>query len=282
MRKNTLYLSLLIVFCMMSISPIFAQKIKDEVVILHVNDTHSQIDPYKPGTPKEAGGVFRHMTYVNDAREKYETVFLFHAGDYSQGTPYYNLFQGYPEIQFMNEMKFDAATLGNHEFDAGIQALANRLKTAEFPVVCSNYKFKNKEIRKIVKPYTIVERNGMRIGVFGLTVHLYHMSGWPNVTDTAVYQDPIATAKKMTAKLKKKKCDLIVCLSHLGIGPDETLKYPEMCDSLVAQNVQDIDLIIGGHTHFATPQPSKVGRVRIVQNDQRGVTIGEFILKRKE
>ncbi|MBQ7551779.1 MAG: metallophosphatase [Bacteroidales bacterium] len=259
-----------------------AQKIQDEVVILHTNDTHSQIDPYKAGTEKEAGGMFRHISYVNAVRDKYETVFLFHAGDFSQGTPYYNLFHGYPEIQFLNEMKYDAATLGNHEFDDGLQSLADRIKTADFPVVCANYKFKNKDLKKLVKPYVIIERNGMRLGVFGLTCHLYHMSGWPNVTDTAIYQDPIVTAKKMTSKLKKKNCDLIICLSHLGIGPDHRMMYPEMCDSLLAEKVQEIDLIIGGHTHYATPQPSKIGRVRIVQNDKQGITIGEFILKRKE
>lgn len=279
MRKIAVFV--LCLFFVSLTAPLLAQQGRDEIVILHTNDTHSQIDPYKEGTPREAGGVFRHLSYLDSVRDQYETVFLFHAGDFSQGTPYFNLFHGYPEIQFMNEMAFDAITLGNHEFDNGAQALSDRLQDANFPIVCANYKFKHRKLQKQVKPYVIIEKNGTRVGVFGLMIHLYHMSGAAHITDTAIYLDPIVTAQAVVKKLKRKGCDLIICLSHLGLDEDAVAKYPEVCDRLLAEKVQDIDLIIGGHSHTATLQPVSVGRVQIVQTAGRGTTIGQLILKRR-
>ena len=145
-----------------------------EVVILHTNDTHSQLEPYKEKDGSVRGGVLRRMEFIQKERAENETVFLFDAGDFSQGTPYYNLFEGYPEIDFMNRMGYDAATLGNHEFDEGTQHLAERLKTAKFPIVCCNYTFDNPDLAAQIKPYTIIERNGMN------WIHVSDLKYWEN------------------------------------------------------------------------------------------------------
>jgi len=220
------------------------------------------------------------MEYIRQMREEYETVFLFDAGDFSQGTPYYNLFHGYPEIWFMNQQKYDAATFGNHEFDDGVHAFADRVKLAQFPIICSNYTFKDSLLSNLIKPYTIIERNGTKIGVFGLVIDLHGLSNAPNLMDTIEYHDAIQVAKEMTQKLKEEHCDLIVCLSHLGFTPDDTTPDNLVCDTLVARQVQDIDIIIGGHTHVALSQPVQIGRVQIVQNKNQGRTIGCFRLSR--
>lgn len=255
------------------------KSLPDTVVILHTNDTHSQLEPYKEKNGTFRGGILRRMEYVQQVREENPTVFLFDAGDFSQGTPYYNLFQGYPEIQFMNKMGYDAATLGNHEFDAGAQSLADRLKTADFPVVCCNYVFKNPQLARQVKPYVVIKRDGMKVGVFGVVIQLDGLAGSKNLMDTIQYLDAVESAQKVVSTLKKQGCDKIVCLSHLGFGPDDTTPDRPMCDTLLARKVQDIDLIIGGHSH--DEHDTLIGRVHVVSNLNQGRTVGRLTLTKR-
>ena len=250
-----------------------------EVVILHTNDTHSQLEPYKEKDGSMRGGVLRRMEFVEQERKGDAPVFLFDAGDFSQGTPYYNLFEGYPEISFMNRMGYDAATLGNHEFDEGTQHLAERLKTAQFPVVCCNYTIDNPDLAAQIKPYTIIERNGMKMGVFGVVLQLDGLLATEHIMDTIHYIDAVEASREVVKELKKQNCDMIVCLSHLGFGPDDVAPDRPMCDTVLARQVQDIDLIIGGHTH--QENDTLIGRVRVVSNINQGRTVGKLTMKRK-
>ena len=250
-----------------------------EVVILHTNDTHSQLEPYKEKDGSMRGGVLRRMAFVEQERKGDAPVFLFDAGDFSQGTPYYNLFEGYPEIEFMNRMGYDAATLGNHEFDEGTQHLADRLKTAKFPIVCCNYTIDNPDLAAQVKPYTIIERNGLKMGVFGVVIQLDGLLATEHIMDTIHYIDAVEASREMVKELKKQHCDMIVCLSHLGFGPDDVAPDRPMCDTLLAREVQDIDLIIGGHSHLETD--TLIGRVRVVSNINQGRTVGKMTMRVK-
>ena len=251
-----------------------------EVVILHTNDTHSQLEPYKEKNGSMRGGVLRRMEFVEQERKGDAPVFLFDAGDFSQGTPYYNLFEGYPEIDFMNRMGYDAVTLGNHEFDEGTHHLAERLKTAKFPVVCCNYTIDNPDLAAQIKPYTIIERNGLKMGVFGVVLQLDGLLATEHIMDTIHYIDAVEASRKVVKELKEQHCDMIVCLSHLGFGPDDVAPDRPMCDTVLARQVQDIDLIIGGHTH--QENDTLIGRVRVVSNINQGRTVGKLTMKRKK
>lgn len=238
------------------------------LVIMHTNDTHSQIDPYTYKGDVNVGGFLRREAAIREIRAENPVTLLLDAGDFSQGTPYFNFFHGYVEVRLMNAMGYDAATLGNHEFDNGTAALAARLKTADFPVVCANYRFDDKKLAKVVKPYVIVERGGRRIGIFGLGVNL---DGYvaPQNARGVTYLDPVETARNMVAELKARDCDLIVCLSHVGV---DTTKKDN--DYEIARQVPEIDVIIGGHTHEEINPPVVVGDTRICQMTNRGKCFG--------
>ncbi len=238
------------------------------LVIMHTNDTHSQIDPYSYKNDRNMGGALRREAAIREVRAQYANTLLLDAGDFSQGTPYFNFFQGYVEVRLMNAMGYDAATLGNHEFDKGCSALAARLKTAKFPIVCANYLFSNKKLAKVVKPYTIIVRDGHRIGIFGLGVNL---DGYitPKTVQEVTYLDPVETARKMVAELKAKDCDMIICLSHLGV--DTMIKDN---DFEIARQVPEIDVIIGGHSHEEINPPVVVGNTRVCQMTNRGKCFG--------
>lgn len=242
-----------------------------ELVILHTNDTHSQIEPYTYKTDTNVGGFLRREAYIRETRSLHSDVLLFDAGDFSQGTPYFNFFKGYTEIYLMNAMGYDAATLGNHEFDNGCDALAKRIKKAKFPVVCANYVFHNKRLAKVVKPYTIIEKGGYKVGVFGLTVDLKALIA-PATFKYLEYLDPVEVSRKMVKTLQDEGCNLIVCLSHLGVEENQ------MNDYQIAREVPGIDIIIGGHSHFEMKEPKLVGNTRIYQMANRGKCIGEIIL----
>ncbi len=286
MIKREFYHYIFICFCLIfsiscSTSQSNVRKNNKEIVILHTNDTHSQLEPVMEKAMKaEVGGVLRRMEYVEQVRKNNKTVFLFDAGDFSQGTPYYNLFKGVPDIFFFNQIGYDVVTLGNHEFDEGVQNLANRLKNANFQVVCANYSFKNTDLQKIVKPYVILNKDDIKVGVFGLTIDLHGLSASNNLFDTITYHDAIETAQKMVTQLQNEKCDLIICLSHLGITPDDTTPDNPMCDKKLANEVKGIDIIIGGHSHEVVD--TIINGTRIVQNDDKGGTIGRFALKQIE
>ena len=269
MRKTGL---IIFVLSVLSLGWVQAQPL----VIIYTNDTHSQIDPYSYKNDVNVGGFLRREAAIREVRAENPYSLLLDAGDFSQGTPYFNFFKGYVEVRLMNAMGYDAATLGNHEFDNGCSALAARLKTADFPVVCANYQFANKKLAKVVKPYVIIERGGHRIGIFGLGVNL---DGYvaPQIAREVTYLDPVETARKMVAELKAQNCDLIVCLSHVGV--DTTVKDN---DFETARQVPEIDVIIGGHSHEELNPPKVVGNSRICQMTNRGKCFGVLTIQNEE
>ena len=243
------------------------------LVIIHTNDTHSQIDPYSYKADVNMGGALRREAAISEVRAQYANTLLLDAGDFSQGTPYFNFFKGYVEVRLMNAMRYDAATLGNHEFDNGCSALAARLKTAKFPVVCANYRFANKKLAKVIKPYTIIERGGHRIGIFGLGVNLDGYTA-PQIAREVSYINPVETARKMVEELKDQNCDLIVCLSHIGVDDSKMDN-----DFNLARQVPEIDVIIGGHSHEELKEPVVIGKTRVCQMTNRGKCFGMMTIE---
>ena len=243
------------------------------LVILHTNDTHSQIEP----TNNKLGGVMRRKTAIDECRQKYPETLLLDAGDFSQGTPYFNYFKGHAEVKFMNLMGYDAVVLGNHEFDNGSKTLAKRLKKAKFETLCANFEFHYKKLQKLVKPYIILYRNGLKIGIFGLTVSLEKLV-FPEIAKEVTYKDPVAVAQEITTLLRnQEKCDMIICLSHLGYN---IKGKATTCDSLLAQDIPNIDIIIGGHTH--SEKDTIINGVQVVQRGSKGESIGKLLIYKKE
>ncbi len=220
---------------------------KIKLVILHTNDTHSQVEPTEKSNLKTAnmGGYARRMGVIEKIRSEEKNVLLFDAGDFSQGTPYFNFFNGRVEIDALNRMQYDAGTLGNHEFDNGIDTLAVILKNARFPLISSNYELENTPIKNHIQPYLILKKFGLKIGIMALNVDPKSLIIESNYRGL-VYRDPIEKAKETSAFLKKKqKCDLVICLSHLG--SDSTAI--DVNDFTIAHQTKHIDIILGGHSH---------------------------------
>ncbi|RIJ36981.1 bifunctional metallophosphatase/5'-nucleotidase [Pontibacter oryzae] len=223
------------------------------LTILHTNDQHSRIDPFPNDGRRYGGmgGMARRATLIEQIRKEEPNVLLLDAGDIWQGTPYFNFFKGELEYKLMSEMKYDAATLGNHDFDNGLQGLAQQLPNAGFPFISANYDFSKTILKNRFEPYKIFEKQGVRIGVFGLGIELAGLVSKNNYGET-VYLDPIETARQMVQELRNnQQCNLVICLSHLGY------KYEDgkVDDVTLAQQVDGIDLIIGGHTHTFMEQP---------------------------
>jgi 5'-nucleotidase len=255
-------------------------------VILHNNDTHSRIEPLPAKTPNYGGlgGVVRQDAYVEEVRKENKTVLLFHSGEVVQGTPYFNLFKGQVEIATMNFMKYDAACLGNHEFDYGLDNLADMIKAAKFPIVATNLDFTGTPLEGLTKKYIIIHRDGLKIGVIGLTVSPVGLIATANYQGMT-YLDPIQTANETAAYLKESEgCDLVVCLSHLGYFAAEE----RVGDITLAKESRNIDLILGAHTHtflrFADRRLNLDGReVAIDQVGDRGIFMGRLdIVMEKE
>jgi 5'-nucleotidase len=226
------------------------------LTILHTNDVHSYIDPFPANHPKNPnmGGVARRAALIEMIRKENSNVLLLDAGDIFQGTPYFNYYGGELEFKLMSMMKYDAATLGNHDFDNGIDGFYSQLPHASFEFVSANYDFRNTVLDGKVKPYTILHKNGIKVGVFGLGIGLDGLVDKKNYKET-VYHEPVSVAQDVVRILKQeKKCDLVICLSHLGYKyKDEPDK---ICDLKLAGLTQDIDLIIGGHTHTFLDKPT--------------------------
>ncbi|NBL64287.1 bifunctional metallophosphatase/5'-nucleotidase [Flavobacterium sp. NST-5] len=228
------------------------------ITILHTNDVHSHIDAFEANHPKNPnmGGVAKRATLVEKIRQENPNVLLLDAGDIFQGTPYFNYYGGELELKLMSMLKYDLATMGNHDFDNGLEGFYKQLPHANFDFVSANYDFKNTIIDGIVKPYKIFKKQGLKIGVFGLGIQLEGLVDKKNYKET-VYLDPVEIATDMSRILKEeKKCDLVICLSHLGY------KYsndPEkISDVKLAEKTRNIDLIIGGHTHTFLDKPTVV------------------------
>lgn len=228
------------------------------LTVLHTNDVHSHIDPFPADDPRNAnkGGVSRRATLIDAIKKENPNVLLLDAGDIFQGTPYFNYYGGELEFKLMSMMQYDAATLGNHDFDNGVDGLYTQMPHANFDFISSNYDFKNTIMDGIVKPYKTFNKNGIKVGVFGLGIELDGLVDKKMYKET-VYHNPVEIAQDMTAILRKEeKCDLVICLSHLGYKFNGNSS--KICDMKLAGLTQDIDLIIGGHTHTFLDKPTIV------------------------
>ncbi len=257
---------------------------KIKLVILHTNDTHSQVEPTEKSNLKTAdmGGYARRMGVIEKIRSEEKNVLLFDAGDFSQGTPYFNFFNGRVEIDELNRMQYDAGTLGNHEFDNGIDTLAVILKNARFPLISSNYEVDNTPIKNQIQPYLILKKFGLKIGIMALNVDPKSLIIESNYRGL-VYRDPIEKAQELSAFLKnKKKCDLVICLSHLGSDSTSV----DVNDFTVAHQTKHIDIILGGHSHSllenVKTNNANGKKVIISQMGKSGLYLGRIDLELKK
>ena len=267
MRHSYLYIAICIVV-LAGCTP------QEQLTILHTNDTLSQVEPKADGK----GGYARRMGLIKQERKQDCNLLLLDAGDFSQGTPYFNFYHGRVEIDAMNRMGYDAVTLGNHEFDNGLDTLATVLREAKFPVVCANYDFSGTPLAEIVKPYTILHKGGLRIGIFGLGCNPQGLISEKNFVP-ARYFEPYAIAQVMVNTLRSQNCDVVICLSHLGTYG----KAPEdVCDATLARQTRGIDLIIGGHTHKLYENlriPNLDGdSIPVCQMAKSGTYLGKIVL----
>ena len=249
-----------------------------DLVILHTNDTHSNIEPLTSGRNVGMGGFQRISNYFVKVRKENPNVLALDAGDYNQGTPYFTLFKGEVEIQIYNAIGYDAVCLGNHEFDNGQIQLGERLKKAKYPTLCANYDFSHSNLKDAFKPYIIVNKGSKKIGIIGVLVDLkgYVFEG---ARVNIYYKNPIPIVNKLARKLKEReKCDLIIVLSHLGYDQG-TKERPS--DTELAKNSKNVDIIIGGHSHTFLEKPviieNKIGKgVIVTQQGTAGVYVGRI------
>lgn len=247
------------------------------LTILHVNDTHSHLEPARDAFCHNQGGVIERAFIVDEVREKKgaDNVLLLHAGDFNQGTSYYTEFEGELEVQVVNAMGYDCITLGNHEFDDGMEHLAKRLAKIECPVVCANLKLEGTPLEGIVKPYTIVEKAGRKIGIIGLIPNNIRTVISASVAEGIVQYNSVEVVNKYATQLKEQDgCDLVILLSHLGLSSD---KY-------ICRSIKDVDIIVGGHSHDFIKKPiyrrDYTGhKVCIVTDGCWGLEVGELIVR---
>ena len=252
-----------------------------KITVLHTSDTHSCILPLNSNLADKnvagRGGFIRRIDMLKQERQQDPKLLLFDCGDYSQGSSYYTMFQGDVEVGLMNQMHYDAATIGNHEFDFGLDNMIRLFKKANFPVVCSNYDFADTELKNIVKPYLVLKRKGVKIGVFALCPPLEGLVSTKNYGPLK-FLDPIEVTNQMVDILRnQKKCDVVICLSHLGWKTED---YP---DNKLIQNTSGIDLILGGHSHtymddfgYDTDKTGK--QVPVDHEGKHGAYVGKMIL----
>ncbi len=251
----------------------------EKLTILHTNDVHSHIDPF-PIENKEyggKGGYARRSALIKKVRSEESNVLLFDSGDIFQGTPYFNFYHGALDIKLMNQMGYDAGTIGNHEFDNGTKMLAKQIKRAEFPFVCSNYKVKGSDLEGHTMPYKIFNKGNIRVGVIGLGIELKGLVTSNNY-EGVEYLDPIKVSEKLGKYLKEeKRCNLIVALSHVGYDYYDN----RISDRIIAANTSYIDVILGGHTHTFLEKPVTVKNklnkdVVINQTGWGGINLGRL------
>ncbi|TVZ53262.1 bifunctional metallophosphatase/5'-nucleotidase [Dokdonia sp. Hel_I_53] len=278
-------------------SSAFSIGTKKHITILHTNDVHSHIEPFPSNDSKYAnlGGVSRRSTIIENIRKQEPNVLLLDAGDMFQGTPYFNFYGGELEFKLMSMMGYDAATIGNHDFDNGIGGLAAQVPNAKFKLLSANYDFKNTIMDGLTNPYSIYIKDEVRIGVFGIGLQLDGLVNKKMYKET-VYLDPVEITTDTVNTLRNEgHCDLVICLSHLGYSyKDETI----ISDMTLAKKTSGIDLIIGGHTHTFLEKPTVVknkdgqsvlinqvgwgginlGRIDFILDDAKNVTNSSLIL----
>jgi 5'-nucleotidase len=254
-------------------------KEKIKIVILHTNDVHSHIEPFPDNDPRFAGlgGVARRAALISKIRSEENNVLLFDAGDIYQGTPYFNRFGGELEFKLMSKMQYDASAIGNHDFDNGIDGIVKNLPLATFPFLCANYDFTGTAMSGKTEPFKVFEKQGIKIGVFGIGIELEGLVDRKNYLGTK-YLDPLMKAAEIAAHLKNDlKCELIVCLSHLGFSyPDD-----KVSDKVLAEQSKHIDIIIGGHTHTFLEKPvvlknRESKEVHVCQVGWAGIRLGKI------
>lgn len=252
-----------------------------QLLILHTNDTHSCVLPLNPNLADTMlagrGGFLRRAAMIDQMRKEDKDLLLLDSGDFSQGSPYYTMFKGDVETELMNIMGYDAATIGNHEFDFGLENMARIFRKAKFPIVCANYDFTGTVVEGLVKPYVVIKRKGVKIGIFGLSPKLEGLV-MASTCAGVKYLDPIKTANAVADKLKnEEKCDVVICLSHLGW--DEA----GLNDMEMMAKTRNIDLVLGGHSHsyFKTLNHVRNLDGKDVPNDQNGkhgIFVGKITL----
>lgn len=258
-----------LVFLVLSLN-VFAQK---KIIILHTNDTHSHIDPlpmtdkYNPGQ----GGAVNRKAIIDSVRRLEKNVLLIDAGDFVQGTPYFNMFKGRAEVDAMNMMKYDVTVIGNHEFDYGMDTMKMFFERLKFPVLCCNYDFSQTVLKDVVKPYIILKKSGLKIGLIGVGIDpegLVQKDKYTGLT----FKPVIETVNHYAELLKKKeKCDLIICVSHIGYRQDQVL----------VDKSRHLDIIIGGHSHTFMKQPDmrknlSGKEVMVYQTGKYGMNVGKI------
>ncbi len=256
-------------------------KTKKQLVVLHTNDTHSCIMPLSENLDNKdlagRGGFLRRINMIKEERKQNPDLLFFDSGDFSQGSGFYTLFKGDVEIGLMNYMGYDAATIGNHEFDFGLENMARLFRMANFPIVCSNYDFTGTPCEGLVKDYITIKRNGLNIGVYALGAPMKGLVSNKNC-EGVKYLDPVEASKKYIDILRKQeKCDVVICISHLGWQISD---YP---DQAFIKEIEGCDLVLGGHTHTYMPTleyaPDKTGKmIPDDQNGKHGVFIGKLVL----
>ncbi len=265
-----------------ALAPVVAQAEPAESVqkltILHTNDVHSRLEPFPMDGSRNQGlgGVVARAALIEQIRKEEEQVLLLDAGDIFQGTPYFNIFRGEPEIKAMTAMGYDAGTMGNHDFDLGMDNFATQLQHASFPILMSNYDFARTPLEGKTIPYKIFNKGKLKVGVFGIGIELQGLVP-ENLYGNTIYQDPIVKANETASLLQKKGCDLVICLSHLGDRYTEN----KVSDEILAKESFDIDLIIGGHTHRFFEEPRKYtnkkgGDVVVNQVGFGGIQLGRL------
>lgn len=255
------------------VASISMQSRSRNLTIIHINDTHSHIEPQRSGENAGCGGVIEQAAYVDSVRcaDGRRNVLLLHAGDFSQGSSYFSELGGDMEIEVLDRMGFDVVTLGNHEFDNGVDELVRRLSNLKVPVVCANYSFEGLPLEKHVNPYVILRKGGYKIGVIGLLTDIM-TSVDRSVAERLEYIDPVSVTNRHASYLKNKKgCDLVICLTHIGYDQDLQL----------AARTRNVDIIVGGHSHTSLEEPAMVDnlegkQVVVVSDGYWGITMGNL------
>jgi len=257
---------------------IYGENRHKRLIILHTNDVHSRIEPFPMdgGKFQGRGGFSARNTIIEKIRSIEKNVLLLDAGDILQGTPYFNYFHGDLEFELMSAMKYDAAAIGNHDFDGGMENLARLADKATFPLICSNYDFKETILENKIAEYKIIEKDDIRIGIYALGIELNGLVP-DNLCSGIKYSDPVTTALRFEQLLKTKKCDFIICLSHLGYSYSDN----KVSDQIIAHKTNFTDVILGGHTHTFMSKPEEILNNRqkscyIFQTGWGGVNLGRL------
>lgn len=264
-----------------SMMKLFESRHAVNLTILYTNDTHARLDPFPVNATEHAGlgGIARRATLVEQIRREKENVLLLDAGDIFQGTPWFNVYGGKVDLELMSKMGYDATTIGNHEFDNGLQGFADVAPAADFPFLCANYEVKDTPMNPFVQRFMVKEVGGLRIGIFGLGIQL-DGNVRKELYDGVLYRDPVIWANGIARSLKEfQKCDMVICLSHLGYHYNDN----RIDDRKLASRVDGVDLIIGGHTHTFLNEPELIytpggGKTLVTQAGHSGIVLGRLDL----